>query len=91
MNQVHVLLPSAVLEIIGVDRQLIVRADSVGAALEAVDSLHPGVSSRFVTDGMLRRFVKIFVNGSDIQGLNGMETLLTEGDEVAVITAVAGG
>ncbi|MFQ5711549.1 MAG: ubiquitin-like small modifier protein 1 [Candidatus Geothermarchaeales archaeon] len=41
--------------------------------------------------GDLRRFIIVIVNGRDIRHMNQMETELKEGDEVAILPAVAGG
>ncbi len=39
----------------------------------------------------LAPYVKVLVNGRDIEYLNGMRTKLKDGDEVAIIPPVAGG
>lgn len=41
--------------------------------------------------GKPRRFINIFVNGKNIRNLQGLDTKLTEGDEVRLIPTVAGG
>ncbi|MEM3113562.1 MAG: ubiquitin-like small modifier protein 1 [Nitrososphaerota archaeon] len=43
------------------------------------------------TDGTLKKTVKVFVNGRDIEFINGLSTELDEGDEVVLIPPVAGG
>jgi len=42
-------------------------------------------------DGLPKKTVKIFVNGRDIEFLNGLSTVLKDGDEVALVPPVAGG
>lgn len=42
-------------------------------------------------DGNPKKTVKIFVNGRDMDFLNGLSTKLKDGDEVALIPPVAGG
>jgi len=42
-------------------------------------------------DGLPKKTVKIFVNGRDIEFLNGLYTVLKDGDEVALVPPVAGG
>jgi molybdopterin synthase sulfur carrier subunit len=44
-----------------------------------------------VNEDALSPYVKVLVNGMDIESLNGMETKLKDGDEVAIIPPVAGG
>jgi molybdopterin converting factor small subunit len=41
--------------------------------------------------GAIRKFVNLYRNNEDIRFLAGEQTVLTDGDEVAIIPAVAGG
>jgi molybdopterin converting factor small subunit len=41
--------------------------------------------------GGIRKFVNLYLNNEDIRFLAGEQTGLTDGDEVAIIPAVAGG
>ncbi|MBO9306144.1 ubiquitin-like small modifier protein 1 [Thermomicrobium sp.] len=69
-----------------------VEAKTVAEALAKLDELYPGIRERICEpDGRVRRFVSIFVNGKDIRSLQGVETLLADGDEVGIIPAMAGG
>ncbi len=43
------------------------------------------------TDGDLRRFVNVYVNDEDVRFLGGLEAALSDGDQVVVLPAVAGG
>lgn len=42
-------------------------------------------------DGGLRRFVNVYVSGEDIRFLDGLETPVSDGAEVTILPAVAGG
>ena len=42
-------------------------------------------------DGGLRRFVNVYVSGEDIRFSEGLDTQLSDGDEVTILPAVAGG
>ena len=60
--------------------------------VEDLESSYPGMRERLCeADGQLRRFVNVFVNGEDVRFLQGLESLLAEGDEVSIVPAVAGG
>jgi molybdopterin synthase sulfur carrier subunit len=42
-------------------------------------------------DGTLRRFVNVYVAGEDIRFLDGLDTPVSDGAEVTILPAVAGG
>jgi sulfur-carrier protein len=56
-----------------------------------LDSRHPGLRERLVEEGQLRRFVNVYLNDEDVRFLGGLETALTDGDDVTILPAVAGG
>ncbi|MFN8159846.1 MAG: ubiquitin-like small modifier protein 1 [Solirubrobacterales bacterium] len=64
---------------------------TVGEALDAVFERHGGLRERITQDGDLRRFVNVYVSGEDIRFGEGLDTPLSEGDEVTILPAVAGG
>lgn len=52
----------------------------------------PGLRERLVDEtGELRRFINIYVNDEDIRFLNNRQTALKDGDQVAIVPAIAGG
>ena len=73
--------------------------DASGATLadliEDLESNHPGLKDRLVEqkDGStdLRRFVNLYVNDEDVRFTGGLGTTLSDGDQVVVLPAVAGG
>ncbi len=72
--------------------EITVDAGTVGAALAAVDAVHPGFKARICDDdGGLRRFVNVFVEDDDVRYLQGLDTPVPEGNTVSIIPAVAGG
>jgi len=68
-----------------------VEGGTVGEALDAVFNEHDGLRERITEDGTLRRFVNVYVSGEDIRFQDGLDTELTDGDEVTILPAVAGG
>ncbi|WOD40064.1 MoaD/ThiS family protein [Nodosilinea sp. E11] len=60
--------------------------------LDHLESNCPGIKARLCDDsGELRRFVNFYVNSEDIRFLDGKDTALSDGDEVSIVPAVAGG
>lgn len=65
---------------------------SIASMLNAMDAEHPGVTDLIVgSDGVLKRFVNIYVNGEDVRFGDGLQTVVRDGDEVVVLPALAGG
>ncbi len=76
------------------DNQTTVTAEGANIAdlIENLDSQHPGLTERICDEnGNLRRFINIYVNDEDIRFLQGMDTALSDGDEVSILPAIAGG
>ena len=73
--------------------------DASGATLTALiddlDGNHPGIKDRLVEakDGSidLRRFVNVYINDEDVRFIGGLGAELSDGDQVVVLPAVAGG
>ena len=69
-----------------------------GSLSELIDDLegsHPGIRERLLEDKSgaidLRRFVNVYVNDEDVRFIGGLEAPLSDGDQVVVLPAVAGG
>ncbi len=67
---------------------------SGGSLADLIDDLeanHPGIKDRLIDGEDLRRFVNVYVNDEDVRFTGGLETSLSDGDQVVVLPAVAGG
>jgi molybdopterin converting factor small subunit len=68
---------------------------SLSALIDDLDANHPGIKDRLVEDKDgsvdLRRFVNVYVNDEDVRFLGGLEAPVSDGDQVVVLPAVAGG
>jgi molybdopterin converting factor small subunit len=89
---VIVRLPAQLRTLVGGAAEISVEALTVREAITAVEILHPGIASRVLDDqGGLRRFVNVFVADEDVRYLDGLDTVLSAGQTVSLIPAVAGG
>jgi sulfur-carrier protein len=64
---------------------------TVGEVLDSLYAQFGELRSRIAEDGGLRRFVNVYVDGEDIRFLDGLDTPVSDGDEVTILPAVAGG
>lgn len=65
------------------------------ALIDDLDANHPGIKERLVEDkdgsGELRRFVNVYINDEDVRFIGSLDAELSDGDQVVVLPAVAGG
>jgi len=88
---ITVKIPAQLRAVTGGEGQIEVEGTTVGEALDAVFEQHQDLRERITEDGGLRRFVNVYVSGEDIRFQDGLDTELSEGDEVTILPAVAGG
>jgi MoaD family protein len=69
--------------------------EASGATVQSVfDDLarqFPAITQRIFDNGQVRRFVNVYLNDEDIRYLDNLNTAVKDGDELAIIPAVAGG
>jgi len=68
-----------------------VSGTTVQGVLEALGQKYPGLTARIFENGQVRRFVNLYLNEEDIRYLDSLSTPVKDGDELAIIPAVAGG
>jgi molybdopterin converting factor small subunit len=65
---------------------------TVGEVFTEIVGVYPGLKGQLIDDtGSLHKFVNVYVNDDDIRYLDQLETRITEGDEISILPAVAGG
>jgi len=89
---VTVKLPTQLRAAAGNATEATVDGTTVGQALDALYSQHGELRERMADDsGALRRFVNVYLGGEDIRFLDGLQTPVSDGDELTILPAVAGG
>jgi molybdopterin synthase sulfur carrier subunit len=65
---------------------------SVGEVIGALVARKPELEGCIIgADGCMVPYVSVFIDGRDIRYLDGLATLLTDSDEIAIFPPVAGG
>ena len=87
-------LPAVLADSVGGQRALHVdpAPGSVGALFDALATSHPALERRVRDEqGVLRRFVNVYVGNDDVRFLDSLATATPDGTQISVIPAVAGG
>jgi molybdopterin synthase sulfur carrier subunit len=88
---ITVKIPTQLRAATGGEAEIEAEGSTVGEVLDAVFDQHDGLRDRITEDGDLRRFVNVYISGEDIRFQDGLQTPISEGDEVTILPAVAGG
>ena len=76
----------------GGDTSVAVEGSTVGEVLDDLTTKHPAVKVQLLnSDGTLHRFLNVYVNDDDVRYLGGVDAPVTNGDEITLLPAVAGG
>jgi molybdopterin converting factor small subunit len=89
---IQVLIPTPLQKFTNDEASVSLEAASIDGLLQALEGRYPGIQSRLCDEnGKLRRFLNLYVNSEDIRFLDNQATVLSDGDEVSIVPAVAGG
>jgi molybdopterin converting factor small subunit len=89
---VTVSIPTALRQYAGGSAGVLVAPGPVGQLLAHLVEQHPQLGKQLYTEqGELRSFVNIYVGDEDIRYLQGVETVVPDGETVSIIPAIAGG
>ena len=90
--RVSVRIPTVLRKFTDNQAEVAVEGGSVLKAVRDLTNRYGSLESHlFDASGALRSFVNLYVNDEDVRYLNGNETVLKDGDQLAIIPAVAGG
>jgi molybdopterin converting factor small subunit len=89
---VHVSLPSVLSRLADGNRSLSAAGATVGEAVTDVARRYPSLATRLVDDaGQPYPFVTYYLNDEDIRFTGGFAAAVRDGDELTIVSAVAGG
>ncbi|MGZ5400943.1 MAG: MoaD/ThiS family protein [Nocardioides sp.] len=92
---IEVRIPTILRTYTGGDKAVPGTGASLAELIDDLEANHPGIRERLLESKNgsedLRRFVNVYVNDEDVRFLGGLEAPLSDGDEVVVLPAVAGG
>lgn len=85
-------IPNPLRPYVNGQEEVSVRGTTAGAALEDMLAQYPAFRPQLCKeDGSLRAFVNLFLNGSNIRDLRGLDTPLEPEDVLSLVPSIAGG
>jgi sulfur-carrier protein len=85
-------IPPVLRASVGGAKEVSADGGNVGAVLNALAAEHPATQSQlFGEGGDLNRYVNVYLNDEDVRVLDGLDTVVNEGDVLVILPAMAGG
>ncbi|ORB83352.1 molybdopterin synthase sulfur carrier subunit [Mycobacterium kansasii] len=88
---VTVSIPTVLRPHTGGQKRVLATGETLGAVINDLEANYSGISERLIDNGKLHRFVNVYVNDEDVRFSGGLDTVLSDGDSVTILPAVAGG
>lgn len=89
---VTVRIPTPLQKLANNQSEVQISGTTVKEILANLDKSHPGFKDRLYDEqGILRRFINIYVNDEDIRFLQGETTAVKDGQDLSIVPAIAGG
>ncbi len=89
--KVGIYIPTPFRELTDNKSRLEIETGSVEQMLAAITEQYPDLKERVYENGEPVSHLNIYVNGVEVHTLEGVDTALKDGDEVALVPAIAGG
>ncbi|KFF41607.1 MAG: molybdopterin synthase subunit MoaD [Candidatus Atelocyanobacterium thalassa isolate SIO64986] len=89
---VKILIPTSLQRYTNNQATLEYSVDTIDKLISNIETNFPEIKSHLTDDtGKLHRFLNFYLNNEDIRFLDNTKTKLKDGDEVSIISAIAGG
>ena len=88
---VEVSIPTILRSYTGGEKTVTASGHTLKALIDDLEANYRGISERLVDDAGLRRFVNVYLNDEDVRFLGGLDSEVSDGDQVTILPAVAGG
>jgi adenylyltransferase/sulfurtransferase len=89
---IKVLIPYALRSFTERNAEIEVSGKTAGEAINALADAYPDIKAHlFADNGQLRDFINLFVDGKNVNSLQGLDTPVADNGEVMIVPAIAGG
>ncbi len=88
---IEVRIPTILRPFTGEQKSVAATGSMLSEVISNLDSQYPGIEGRLLENGVLRRFMNIYINDEDVRFMGGLEAPTKSGDSITILPAVAGG
>jgi molybdopterin synthase sulfur carrier subunit len=89
---VSVRIPTILRTYTGGESEVSADGATLAEVIDDLEASYSGIKARILDDqGVIRRFVNVYVGNDDVRFLENLDTKTPDGTQVSVIPAVAGG
>jgi molybdopterin synthase sulfur carrier subunit len=89
---VKVLVPTPLQKFTNNEATIEASGGNITELIDGLEASFPGIKEKICDEsGKPRRFINFYVNSEDIRFMDNENTSLSDGDEVSIVPAVAGG
>ena len=88
---VTVRIPTPLRTLTAGEEQVSIDGGTISQVIENLEKKHPGLRERLLDDKGVRRFVNLYVGDEDVRFLDGLDTKVSNGTEISIVPAIAGG
>ena len=89
---VKVRIPTPLRSLTSGSEEVTVEGGSIKEVVDNLETQHNGFKERLCDEnGQIRRFINIYLNDEDIRFKDNQETQVSDGDQISIVPAIAGG
>ena len=89
---ITILIPTPLRNLTNEQETVEASGSTVADIITDMENQFPGIGERLRDEnGEIRRFVNIYLNQEDVRFKDGKDTPVTDGDEISIVPAIAGG
>jgi len=90
-SEIDIRIPTILRPYTGGEKSVQASGSTLAELVADLDRRFPGMGERLLEDGKLRRFINVYLNDEDVRFIGSLDALISSGDNLTILPAVAGG
>lgn len=89
--EIDIRIPTILRPYTGGEKSVQAAGATLAEIIQDLERRFPGMEERLLEDGKLRRFVNVYLNDEDVRFIGSLNAVISAGDNITILPAVAGG